>query len=764
MRWRHLTLVTVVLALVAGLAVVAPAAPAATPGRVLVLSLPRVQWQDVLDVRPPNLLGLLERSAVASLSVRAIGPTTGLAEGYATIGAGNRARFSCDLGGRAYQSDELLGGQPAAEVVRAGGTDPGDAAVLQVEAAEAARVNDQLAYGAETGALGDALGSGSTSGAVIGNADVAVPSDAALVPHREAAAAVMDRAGRVPGGVVDRSITVTDPAAPGGLRLEPAATVDAFRSAWERHDVVLLEVSDLERAELASRGGCPAAGDRLPVPLLGRVDRLAALRAADPLVGEVLAEVDLTRDTVLVVAPAAPGDLPRLTVFALAGPDVEPGLARSATTRRAGNVTLPDIGVTVLERLGLAVPDTMNGTAITSAGGGPVDAGDLEALADANEVATMRDRAVGPLSVAYIVLQVIGYALAVLALERRHRLLWFAAIGIALTTLAVPLVAFLSGLVRYDSLGVGSYVLGVLGVAGAVAVAVLPLWRFHLFLPAVALVAANWLLQVVDIVTGGHLQINTVFGYSPTVAGRFQGFGNLSFSLLAIGAIVTATALWGWRRDDPAPARDRWLGVAALLLGVTLVVDGSPNMGSDVGGVLAAFPAFVVVLALLGGWRLGWRRGALIGVATVVVLGVFAAFDLSRPESQRTHLGRFVQRLVDGDAGVILRRKLNANLSILTSSVWTLLIPVGFAFLAFLVVRRHGFLRDLQTTVPGVRACLWGALVLGALGFALNDSGVAIPAMMFGILLPWIAFLTLRTRAGHLSASPAGPPPTGGPA
>ena len=49
--------------------------------------------------------------------------------------------------------------------------------------------------------------------------------------------------------------------------------------------------------------------------------------------------------------------------------------------------------------------------------------------------------------------------------------------------------------------------------------------------------------------------------------------------------------------------------------------------------------------------------------------------------------------------------------------------------------------------LPGVRACLLGSLVVGILGFALNDSGVAIPAMMFGMVLPWVTWLLLRTEA-----------------
>ena len=47
-------------------------------------------------------------------------------------------------------------------------------------------------------------------------------------------------------------------------------------------------------------------------------------------------------------------------------------------------------------------------------------------------------------------------------------------------------------------------------------------------------------LIVVDVATGSRLQFNTVFGYSPTVAGRFAGLGNLGYSQLAAGTVLLA--------------------------------------------------------------------------------------------------------------------------------------------------------------------------------------------------------------------------------
>jgi hypothetical protein len=98
-----------------------------------------------------------------------------------------------------------------------------------------------------------------------------------------------------------------------------------------------------------------------------------------------------------------------------------------------------------------------------------------------------------------------------------------------------------------------------------------------------------------------------------------------------------------------------------------------------------------------------------------------------------------------GDIGDTIQRKALSNLHILTSSIWTLIIPVALAFLLFLALRPPGLLHALQRDVRGLRACLVGGLVAGILGFAVNDSGVAVPSMMLAVLLPYLTYLVTRS-------------------
>ena len=109
---------------------------------------------------------------------------------------------------------------------------------------------------------------------------------------------------------------------------------------------------------------------------------------------------------------------------------------------------------------------------------------------------------------------------------------------------------------------------------------------------------------------------------------------------------------------------------------------------------------------MAAGVAITWRRLLLTAVGTVGILLVFGLIDLARPPADRTHLGRLLSLVADqGPGGLerVIERKLSANVTILTSSVWALLIPASIAFLVFLMRARPPVLRQLEAkayTVP----------------------------------------------------------------
>lgn len=164
------------------------------------------------------------------------------------------------------------------------------------------------------------------------------------------------------------------------------------------------------------------------------------------------------------------------------------------------------------------------------------------------------------------------------------------------------------------------------------------------------------------------------------------------------------------------------------------------GLGADFGGMLSLIPAFGVLLALLLKKSLSvWRLGALGGLAALVAF-VVGGLDSMRPPERQTHIGRFVERLMEnGPLAVqeIIIRKASANWAILTQSSLTLSVPVALVFLGIMLRRPEGRLRTALETQPGLKIGVLAATVANVLGFALNDSGIAVPAMGLAVLAPF---------------------------
>jgi hypothetical protein len=254
----------------------------------------------------------------------------------------------------------------------------------------------------------------------------------------------------------------------------------------------------------------------------------------------------------------------------------------------------------------------------------------------------------------------------------------------------------------------------------------------------------------IDVVLGGSLQFNTVFGYTPTVAGRFDGIGNPAFSMLAAAGIIGAALI-----AHRLPGR-RGVWTAIALLGWCVVLDGAPFLGADVGGALTLVPAAGVTAWMLLGWRVRLRTVAVGAVVTVGLVLAFGAVDLTRPAARQTHLGRLLTDIGDNGFGAfetVVLRKLNANLSVLMSSVWILMLPLVFAFIAFVVWWAPWRLRTIGERIPEERAAVAGLITAMLLGFVLNDSGISVPGLMLGVANASLINLLLRVDAGLPSSA-----------
>lgn len=709
--------------------------------RVLIVSMPGVTWADVQRGALPTLAKFASEAAIGDLSTRIGLRSASTTDAYLSIGAGTRAIAPRVDPAVAVDPDERYAGISSAEILeRRLGFVPAGITYLPVGAA--LERNERSTFGARPGRLGDILAAHGVDRAVIANADAAegFVSDEPLPDGayaRGAATALMTSAGLVPGGTVGRGLLTEDPLAPFGRRLDPSAVLGAVDDVWTAgRSVVLVEASDLSRAA--------AYGPRTQ-PTQRRQLRLDALRRSDDLLGELLPRTDPERDAVIVISPVSPASSPELAVVALRTPEGEAGLLRSPTTRRNGYVQLADVAPTILALLDLDQPQEIEGRAFEV---GDVRSSDrIRMLVDQAEAAEFRDSLVPvvvPLIIAYLAL-LLGASVAEDRIGARFRRLL--PVG-SLAALGVVPATFLAA--RLDAVrgSTGGYLLVVAAIAGMFAGVVSVATRRRPGLAPVVGVGAVTAFFVGDVVAGAPLQLNAVFGYSVSVAGRFAGLGNLAFALFGAAAIVFGGLLVD--RYGGLGRRGAW-----AVLGGIVLVEGLPMLGADVGGVIAMVPAFGVTGLVLVGRRVSWRWAtALLAGAAVAVLA-FAFVDAARPAGSRTHLARLAQHVVDGRWGPFfdsLSRRFHASFGDVEVAAW--------AGLAVLVVgtTAHVVLVALRTSRPGLfrrgaapsddptRAVHTGLVVLAVIGLVANDSSIAVPATMLIIAVP--TYVLRRSHEG----------------
>ena len=709
--------------------------------RVLVVSLPGVSWEDVQRYDMPNLEAFVDEAAIGDVSTRIGRAAAGTTDAYLSMGAGTRALAPEIDVAVALEPDERYGGVPASEILqrRLGVVPPG---IGYLAIGAAIDRNDDSPYGADVGLLGQALADAGIPRAVIANADAGEgfvsedpPPDGAYA--RSAATMLMGDDGIVPDGVVSRSLLVDDPDAPFGRRLDHDAVLDALDMEWNTtgRTVALVEASDLSRAAAYRPRATPAQAREL---------RAEAMVDADVLLGEVLERADTSRDAVLVVSPIAPRGAPALAMVALRAPGVAPGLLQTATTRRDGYVHLADVAPTVLSLLGEEPPDGIEGRSFQV--GDHDGSGRVGRLVDETAAADFRDTQ----QALVVTLISVGVALLGLATWQRR---WLGAhaprllAGGAYVAFGVIPATFLVGRIGWVGDRTLPYLAAVAVLALGLGVVAYLADRWRPGAGALVGVGFTVALVTVDVLLGAPLQLNTAFGYSVAVAGRFTGLGNLAFALFGSATIMLA-ALIVDRLGRPG------LRVAYVLLVAAIVLEGLPMLGADVGGVTSMVPAFGVTALLLADRRVTSRDICVLVAVTAAVLLGFAFVDAARPSQSQTHLARLAQHLVAGRWSAFadtLTRRWQASFGGAELAAWgaVLALILAAALYVVLVAMGRAGPKAPRRTGPWVAAA-GGLVVLAVVGLVANDSSIAVPATMLILVVPVVVLQVLRATPGGI--------------
>lgn len=464
-------------------------------------------------------------------------------------------------------------------------------------------------------------------------------------------------------------------------------------------------------------------------------------RVVQPLVADLVARPDTE---VIVAGIGQPSDRLDADLHVLYRISRGPaGWLTSASTRQRGAVTLTDLTATLID---FGRPSAESAAGLTDGSPLRVVPAPVTADAAAARLRGLRARSGAMVRAAdrdvAVVFGVLVLACAAGLLLRRKeivRAVWSVAVVAPATLSLVGLTWWYGSSTPGLALALALLILsvGLTLLAWAIARRV-----------RVPLAVAGALLTVtvlsVDAVTGGLMQRGSLLNPRPFDGGRWYGFGNVTSAVYAAAALVLVGYLSASRR------RPRQSAVSAALLAlVILVCGGWPAFGADFGGLLALGPPMGWLLLTTRATARGRPRrrevlAVLLGSAGAAGVAVVVAWlDWSKGPGARSYLGKFVQRVLDADAGGLLLRKATAVLNSLTTSTGLVVLAVGAVVWLIVLIR-----------VQNVAASWWHprvsrvVLATAILGTLLNDSGVAVFAAVTASYAVTVASLWIDSLEG----------------
>jgi hypothetical protein len=444
--------------------------------------------------------------------------------------------------------------------------------------------------------------------------------------------------------------------------------------------------------------------------------------------GEALnALLDARRPNELLIAMQTPPDRrsPQLLPIGIAGLGSN-GALTSVTTQREGIVAGIDILPTVLDWLGVPVPDVVTGRPMTATGERSAEA--LRTTEDRLQiVGSRRIPAFWAFTLTWLAL------LAVLAITMRasgfRRGL---RIG-GLAVLWIPTAVLITAALRPER-WIEINLIALLCVGLAVVTDLFIKWPRGPVLPAAIGLAA----YTVDLATGSDLIVESILGPNPRFGSRYYGLGNeLESTIPILGLALLAAALASVPRSRKGALTFAGLG---LIVGAVIA---SGRLGAAVGGVFTVGIGYATATLLMLP-RVTKKAIAAFILVPVIGLAILAAIDLL--SGGQGHFSRNVLDVSDPARlwDTVVRRyqlalaQFGRGLMPLLSVIAVLLAVYGIRY------RKRLFepVRDM----PAWQAAIGGAAAGSVAGALFNDSGPVL--LVFGMFGTLFLYLYMRGDPG----------------
>lgn len=713
---------------------------------VVLVTMSGVSLDELTQFNPPELQYLYEHGALGLLNCNTA-DVKSLENIAATISAGACALGQSGTRKRLYpvarfghQADELVGGMPARVYLEhATGTAIPQSAVVQTGFAGLCWLNSDLSSLVIPGLLGEELKQAGVRVAVYGN------SDQHGVLSRCAVTMAMDEHGVVADGDVSQRTLLPEKTFPYGVHTNYRYILQHIASLSGERNFIVIEAGDGARLSAARGLFTPEQYLALQKRITG--ESLQFLRDIDVLLQGKGANYLLCL-AVLRPSSRAWSQGEQLTPLFLLGTDIQRGVVTSATTRRAGIVTITDISATILTAFGRKIPDTMLGQPMVIH---PMTASDSYLLHLNRQIVAV-STARPFLMYAFLFLQGCAILCCLGAIlyyqlggKRQHKLSFTRLLQLALISfLLLPFAFLLAPALHCHSL----LAITLLAISFSVGASYLLLCFFTDTLAIFSIIGLLTSIYIcIDLLAGAPLMKQSVLGYDAMVGVRFYGLGN-EYSGIIISAALLGS--FSWLQLHQGKSWKLLVLPSGFCLLIFLLI-GHPHFGSDFGGMLCALPAFTYAFLSVGFWKMTRLRVAIVcsGVCGIFLL-VLALNIFVQPDDQ-THIGRVFNQALQHGSGILGQyawRKWAMNIHLLLVSRWALSLAFSLIGLLGVAIWPSGILQKVLAPYPRLTAGL-NAILLGMLlALVTNDSGVAMAATGLPFLVIPVLLLVLE-RVGE---------------
>lgn len=573
-------------------------------------------------------------------------------------------------------------------------------------------------YGSTLGLLGQTLSDNNKKVALLGNSDI-VENDN-LIKIRNAGFISMDMMGRVESGNVD-DINIQDLSMPYGIRTDYDKLIKETKSYYENSDALFIELGDTYRLDEYKSNLNEKTYKKIKTQIHSNINTY--LKEVFNMVSE--------NDVVYVVSEF-PSTLDyknkRRLSPVIKFTDDKKGLLESATTRREGIIANLDLGVDILNELGLE-NKTMIGRVLNN-----VEKDDninylsseYEKIVSINNIrATVVNTFVGIVSASWVI--------AMIALLFKDKLphkdkAFLVLKELIKLGLIMPLTLLLSPIFNFKTQS--GLVSGVIITTTILYLSGRLLFKNNDIKQMGYYALLTIALIVIDSVIGTYFMKNCIMSYDAIVGARYYGIGNEYEGVTIASAVFALSVLLNYNKIPKL--------LTIVLSIIILITSAFPSMGANVGGAISECVAYLLFIMLIFDIKIDLKKVFILGISAVLLVVAFAVLDLSM--GTESHLGVFTQQIIQEGPSAIINtfgRKISMNLKLARSTVWVNILLTGIVVIGIFIFRPSKHMKHISNKYPMIFKGFVASMVGCIITLLVNDSGiVAAATASIYILIP----------------------------